>query len=552
MERIVTTEEMRSCDREAIEAYGIPGLVLMENAGRAVAQAISESLDGVRGKAFLVFSGKGNNGGDGFAAARHLVNMGADVEVACLAKPDELSDDARRNYEVLEQMSQHSTRLRLLPAYARKPLAFRVDVSGIVDAIFGTGFKGEMAGWARGWVEHINSEQLFVSQKPLIVSIDIPSGVDADTGRIEGPAVRADLTVTLGLKKRGLLMNEGRVLAGCVVVGDIGIPSTVYERLDSTFLLEAADVKLPRRPFNAHKHSVGKIFMLAGSRGFTGAAAMASMAAMRSGAGAVILGIPASLNPILEEKVTEVMTVPLAETNAGTLALKAADEAARYVEWADVLLIGPGLSRDEETVELIHRIVRKAARPVILDADGLNAFEGKADLLASHADVPFVITPHAGELSRLLTLPVGEIETQRIEVARDAASRLKSVVLLKGAPSVVGTPSGKVYANSTGNPGMATSGAGDVLSGLIAALLAQGAKTEEATFTGMMVHGAAGDRAASRKGMLGMIAGDVLEELPETLKDFGTLLRAAEARLARSKAVSRSFRSGELRGEQNG
>ena len=512
MDRVVTAAEMRQCDRTAIESVGIPSFILMENAGRAVSEEIAKTVCGVADKHVLIIAGKGNNGGDGFVAARHLSNSGAMVTVALLADPGLLSGDALANYAILEHMAKNQENIRLLRVEPGniKDLASLPHVDIIVDAILGTGFSGELLDPLKSAIQWINNQDAFV------VAIDIPSGIDADTGRCT-TAVRANLTVTMGLRKRGILLNEGRVHSGEIRVADISIPRFVFDQLDQgTFLISASDVasRLPRRPFNAHKHSVGKIFVLAGSPGFTGAAAMASMAAMRSGAGAVVLGIPKSLNSILEEKVTEVMTVPLSETSDGTLSLDAMTDMKPYREWADVLLVGPGLSRNSETQDLVQKLVREINRPMILDADGLNAFAGKPEIFLQHAKVPIVITPHAGELSRLLGIPVDEIETHRIDVARAAAKELDVVVLLKGAPSVVGIPSGDVYINSTGNPGMATAGAGDVLSGIIAALIGQGMKSEEAAFAGMYVHGVAGDRAASELGVRGMIATDILDRVP--------------------------------------
>jgi NAD(P)H-hydrate epimerase len=512
MQVLVTADQMQQCDRSAIKTYGIPGILLMENAGRACVDELTDRYGSVDGRQVVVLCGKGNNGGDGFVIARHLLNRGARVHLALLCKKSDVKGDCRINLMVLLKMlkSRHAalTVQEISGSLSRLPTP---DI--IIDAIFGTGFSGEVRGLHRRAISWINEQQKHT------VAVDIPSGANATNGIVESVSVKADLTVTMGLAKVGHYVGACRDHAGEVVPVDIGIPRAVYGSIGvPTFRVHADDVKgmLPNRPLIAHKHSVGKVFVLAGSRSLTGAPVMCAYAAMRSGAGAVVLGVPRSIHGALVRKLTEVMITPLEETSEGTVAITALDAIKERVLWADVVVIGPGLSLNAETGRVVRTLVATTNKPIVLDADGLTAVAEETSLLKKRKS-PAVLTPHAGELARLLAKPSTEIEVSRVDIARAAAGQLKSIVILKGSPTVTATPAGTVYMNSTGNPGMATAGSGDVLAGVIAALIGQGMRAEQAAYAGVFVHGLAGDRGTAQFGQRGVMAMDIADAVPGAL-----------------------------------
>lgn len=499
---------MQSFDRTAIRDFELPGLLLMENAGRGFVDALAAEAGALAGRRVLVICGKGNNGGDGFVIARHLANRGALVRVILLANGEDLKGDARANYVIAQHMAGPSLEIsEISDAAALRGLP---DAEIVVDAIFGTGFSGEATGLYRTAIELINSRRWYVA------SVDIASGVSAADGTVSNVAVRADLTVTMGLAKVGHYVGAGADHAGKVIVADISIPSSVFRFSGpACYRIHASDVAalLPARPRRAHKYSVGKVFVLAGSRNFTGAPTMSAHAALVSGAGAVVLGAPRSIQGILSSKLTEVIVEPLDETAAGTIAESAAETIRKRVDWADVLVIGPGLSRNEETDKLIRTLIATTDKPLVLDADGLNAAAADTSVFRARSAAT-VLTPHSGELARLTGGAAGEIEGRRVDSVREAAQRFGCVVVLKGAPTATADTGGEVYLNSTGNPGMATIGSGDVLTGVIAGLQAQGMKAVDAAYSGVFLHGLAGDLAAAKLGVRGLLALDILENVP--------------------------------------
>jgi NAD(P)H-hydrate epimerase len=527
--KVVTAEEMRAIDAQTIENIGIPGIVLMENAGKAVTQVVKEILGkeakgqgGKRkgheslarrqeSKRVAIFVGRGNNGGDGLVIARYLTLSGFDVTIYLLSEAGRFTGDALTNLQIAQNLQ---FKIKLLLSQEQLS-AYRAEIQSsdvIVDSIFGTGLKGAVRGFAAEVIEFINS-----TGKP-IVAVDLPSGLDADTGQSEGVCVHATHTVTMGLPKRGLLLYPGADFTGKLTVADIGFPQSVIDaqgiRVNWVQKDEARRL-MPRRPRNSHKGTFGHVFVIAGSVGLTGAAALASEAALRIGAGMVTLGIPKSLNPIMEEKLTEVMTVPLPETDAQSLASEAKTKIFDFLKRANVVAIGPGLSRNPQTVELIHQLSVEIKLPKVIDADGLNALSEKRDLL-DQLDSQTILTPHPGEMARLLDCSPQEVESDRIGIAQEFAQKHGLTLVLKGVPTIIASASGEVYINSTGNPGMATAGMGDVLTGAIAGLLAQGLKPVDAAVLGVYLHGLAGDIAAEKIGESGLIAGDVLKMLPET------------------------------------
>lgn len=511
--KLVTASQMANIDKRAIQEIGIPGLVLMERAGRAVVKALYEILPDVSGRRIVVVCGKGNNGGDGFVVARLLKEKQALVSAFLLASKDEVRGDALANLQKaiavgvkVQELVDNSQIGTLTHVLERS--------SGVVDAIFGTGFKGAATGIPALAIEAINS-----SCKPVI-AVDIPSGLSTDTGKAEGPCIKADVTVTFGLPKVGQVFYPGKTLCGRLVIADIGFPKEAVDTEDSTlelFLQEDVVKLLPDRPPDAHKGKFGRIIIIAGSTGMTGAATLSALAATRIGAGLVTVGIPESLNDILEVKLTEAMTKPLPEIRKKRcLALRSLGEIRQLTSKANCLALGPGLSTHRETVELVKRILRTENLPIVVDADGLNALTGEASILKERTG-DTVVTPHAGEFSRMTGQPIEAILEDPIRSARDFASEYGLTTVLKGAPTVIATSDGKVCVNSTGNSGMATGGSGDVLTGIIVGLIGQDLSCADAAKLGVFLHGLAGDIAACEKSSMGLIAGDIADSIPKTI-----------------------------------
>jgi hydroxyethylthiazole kinase-like uncharacterized protein yjeF len=423
----------------------------------------------------------------------------------------------------------------------KEKIPSKIEADLIVDAFFGTGFSGEITGFTKDVVEIINSSGI------RVISVDIPSGLHADTGQFAGPCIKAERTVTMALPKIGHFFFPGKEMSGKVSVVDIGVPEHVIEKENINLnLITEEDVKkmLPKRPGDAYKGTCGRVVLIAGSTGLTGAASLASLSSLRAGAGMAILGIPQSLNPILEIKLTEVMTKPLPDVRKkGALALRGLGEIRELLKWGDCCALGPGLGQHFETIELVRRLVSKINMPTVIDADGLNAIARDVSIL-KECQAPLILTPHIGELSRLNGVPIGEIAKDRIKYASDFAKEYNCVLVFKGAPTIISEPSGmnhtahtsgQTYVNPTGNAGMATAGSGDVLTGIIVGLLAQmlmlkkvenpaeGGGEEikkimlDSALAGVYIHGLSGDLAKEEKGEMGMIAGDMLEKIPDTL-----------------------------------
>ncbi|HVP58543.1 MAG TPA: NAD(P)H-hydrate dehydratase [bacterium] len=516
---IVTAREMRAIDEATIRDH-VPGAKLMERAGGAVRDEILNTFGrpkraGKRGKPpyALIVCGKGNNGGDGLVVARLLKADGYKVKTYLVGKTTDVKGDALTNLKRLRR-----ARLELVDVAKCGLEAFQRDLAQadlVVDAIFGTGFEGEPRGLAAEVIEIIN-----LGTTP-VVSVDMPSGVDATTGKLV-KAVTAELTVTMGLPKLGQVLYPGKASTGDLAIADIGIPDEVIAKAGlKTLLVGKGDVvaTLPIRPPTAHKWSCGHVVCIAGSTGLTGAATLASHSALRAGAGLVTLAIPRSLNAIMEIKLTEVMTRPADETPAGSLALSALDELRALVARADCVAIGPGLSLHDETVGLVRKLVPALGKPCVLDADGINAFAGRAGDLKS-LGFPLIVTPHAGEAARLFGVEKAEIAADPVGFAARGARELGAVLVLKGAPTIVAAPDGETYINPTGNPGLATAGSGDVLTGTIAGLVAQGMAPSRAAYSGVYIHGAAGDMLLAEKGHFGYLAGEIADKIPETIANI--------------------------------
>lgn len=514
MRPTVSVEEMRRCDTAAIRSYGIPSLLLMENAGRGAAVRIADLYGPLKNRNVAVVCGKGNNGGDGFVVARHLLNTGADITVL-LASPTR--GDAGRNLKILRALQRRSDHLTIVQWSRNAAKALRPYL--IVDALFGTGVSGSLTSRYVSIVDWING------QRAAVVALDIPSGINGTNGLMANAAVRAEQTMTMGALKVGLLCNDGKECSGAVEVVDIGIPESVFSGGDiRTWLLEESDAlgSLPKRNLRVHKYSVGKVFVLAGATGYTGAAALTAMAALRSGAGAVVMGTPESVYPILAKKMSEVIVLPLPATKEGSLGLPGLEAIEKRIQWADVTVIGPGLSQHPETAELVRNLTVSMKGKLLLDADGLNAVAADVRGLMRRTKASVTLTPHTGEFSRLTGHPAADVERLRLHEVRIFSREIRQTVVLKGAPTVTGIPDGSVFVNSTGNPGMATVGSGDVLSGIVAGLWAQGMDQGPAAYTGVWVHGRAGDLAKGRMGERSVVAGDLIDFLPRAMERQGS------------------------------
>ena len=507
--KIVTAGQMREIDRRAIEERGIASLALMEGAGRAVAESAYRLTEGCPDRPILVLCGRGNNGGDGFVAARHLIELGRTVQVFVAAPRGEITGDAEANLQRLEVLGLSCLYL----TEAEPALAALPRCGLVVDALLGTGLSGKVRGLAGKLIEGLNE-----SGQPVL-AVDIPSGLDADTGEPLGVAVRAQETVTMGLPKLGLFLHPGVDYAGRVTVADIGFPADLIADSQAVADLTAPEwvrMLLPQRPRSAHKGEFGRVLVIAGSVGMTGAAFLCAEAALRVGAGLVTVGCPASLNDILEVKLTEALTLPLPETYQRSLDTRALAPILEHAEAASVLAIGPGLSRQPETSVLVRRLVARVDKPMVVDADGLNALADAAVLLeGEHA--PAVLTPHPGEMGRLMGVSTERVQARRAHFAEAAANRFHSVIILKGACSLVAEAGRPLTVNPTGNPGLASGGTGDVLTGMVAGLIAQGLLPFEAGAAAAYLHGLAGDLAARKLGEASLVAGDVLAAVPQAI-----------------------------------
>lgn len=511
--KLLSAREMKDVDARASRDYGIPSIILMENAGIRTVEVIEELLVDPAGKHIVILAGRGNNGGDGLVVGRHLINGGARVDTFLLGTVSDLTADARINFDILGNM-----KAGIFPLLAEedldKLLLTLLSCDLIVDAIYGIGFQGSLNDLESRVAKMVNW-----SRAP-VVAVDIPSGVEADTGAVHGEAIQAQHTVTFALPKIGLVLEPGKDYAGTLSVADISIPLPLLQdaSIRTNLVNEAMVASLikPRFP-ESHKGTYGHALVVGGSRGMSGAVVMTGLAALRSGSGLVTAAVPESLLPVVDGSVLEVMTTPLAETRQGAIAPEALPALENLLGTVSVCAIGPGMSRYEEARSVVRYVLERSGIPVVIDADGLNALQGEVEVLRGR-QVPVVLTPHPGEMARLIGKSVEEVQADRINIARQTAEEWGVTVVLKGNKTVVATPQGEVYVNITGNPGMATAGSGDVLCGIITGLIAQGLKPHQAAFVGVFLHGRAGDLAAQARGQRGMIAGDLLAALPDVLR----------------------------------
>ncbi len=517
--RVLTNQEMQAIDRRAIRNLGIPGAVLMENAGRGCVDVLEKYFD-LQNLNTLVVCGKGNNGGDGFVIARHLINRGASVTVALLGKSGELRPDARLNYNALCRTGVKVIGLKTTADL--KTILTRKHPALIVDAIFGTGFKGKPSKFFANIFECINESEAF------IFSVDIPSGVIGDTGQFDLSCIIADATAAMCLPKRGNMLYPGREFCGDLHIVDIGVP---YNLIDQGYpeLIEFDRIKklLPLRPPDGNKGTFGQVLIIAGARGYAGAAAMASRAALKTGAGLVRLAAPLGVVQTIEASTMEIVKVPLRETGNGSISANAADQLTEAFSKSDVVVIGPGLTTHSETAAFVKKILPAITVPLIIDADALNIIAGDINILGK-IKAPGMITPHPGELSRLTGHDPAEINDRRIDLAHEFAGQHGVTIVLKGAPTVIASPGGEVLINPTGNSGLASAGSGDVLVGMIAGFLAQQTSIIDAARLGVFMHGLTADLIARDASEYSMTAGDLLNNIGRT---FDHVMRGSSAEM---------------------
>lgn len=506
--KLISSEQMQHADRMAIEEFGIPGAVLMENAGRAAAGVFCEANRALFPGPILILAGKGNNGGDGYVMARVLLERGWQVRTLVLAEAGSVGGDAALMLDILERLGGDVRYVGDSDTLAAEFSAAQPKL--LVDALLGTGLTSAVRGLYADAIDLINNSDV------PVMAVDIPSGVDGSSGRVLGKAVNADLTVTFDHAKIGHGSMPGAAKVGRLDIVEIGIPGVCHE-VDSPEcqLLEAADAAglLPSRPADGHKGTFGHLLVVAGSTGKSGAAALSADAAVRSGCGLVTVACPSSIHDILEIKLTEAMTVPLPESH-GLLAESSCDSLQALLETRQALALGPGLGQSEELGRLVRRLLVECNVPVVADADAINALAGHAETLFERENGATVLTPHPGEMARLTGLSVAEIEADRFRIAREFAGEFGVVLVLKGARTLIAAPDGRVSVNGTGNVGLASGGSGDVLTGLIGGFLAQGMTAFNAACLGCYLQGMAADRLAAKQGCAGLKAGELLAEIP--------------------------------------
>jgi NAD(P)H-hydrate epimerase len=511
--KLVTAAQMRELDRRTIEEAGVPSLVLMENAGRTTYQILRREFPGLAGPV-AVLAGRGNNGGDGFVVARYLAQDGLPATVFLAGEKAAVKGDARINLDIILRMGLEV--VKIADESGLNAALHRLARAGlVVDALLGTGLNAPVTGLFRSLIEKVNR------LRAPVLAVDIPSGLCADTGRPLGAALRAAVTVTYGWPKLGQVLEPGRDYVGRLWRVDISIPPA-YSRDLPASLVEAGGMRalVPPRPFSSHKGTFGHLVVAAGAPGKTGAAALTGLGALRAGAGLVTVAVAAGLNDILEVKLTEPMTLPLPEVPGERVLGRAALEPLRqFAADKSALALGPGLGTHPETQELVRELVRTLPLPLVIDADGVNALAGHLDLVAQ-APAPRILTPHPGEMARLMGVSANDIQSRRLDTVQDAARRTRAIVALKGAQTLVAAPDGRVSVNASGNPALASGGTGDVLTGLIGGYLAQGLAPWDAARLGVYVHGLAADFLTSRLNRCGLAAGDLIAILPEALAAF--------------------------------
>lgn len=520
--RVLNAAQMREADRRTIHEIGIPSLVLMENAGRQVVAAMETVHGDLAEHQVAVLCGRGNNGGDGFVVARTLLQRGVDVSVFLIGRVADVRGDARVNLDILGRLGLTVVEIGDSQDWELHFSEIQ-DSTIIVDAMFGTGLNAPLSGLLETVVADVNTSGI------PVVAIDLPSGLSADSHEPIGDSIEAGVTIALGAPKLSLVLPPAETRAGDIVIADIGIPTEVIEAVDGPrveLLTRAATRELlTPRTADSHKGDYGRVLIVAGSRGKTGAAYLSAVGALRAGAGLVTVATPSSCQPILAAMAPEFMTEPLDETPDGI----DPDAVDLMLETArDVIAIGPGLGQSPGTQAFIRSLVDRATLPLVIDADGLNAFAGEPEALAGREGRTVIITPHPGEMARLVGVSTEEVQADRLEIARRFAVAHHVYVVLKGHRTLIATPEGTVFINPTGNPGMATGGTGDVLTGMVAASLAQLLDAEAACKLSVYLHGLAGDLAEADEGEVSMTAGDLAAHIGDAILELTARRKVVE------------------------
>jgi NAD(P)H-hydrate epimerase len=503
--KVAKVDEMKDLDRLATEEFGISADLLMENAGQAVYFVILQEL-GIRNNKFVVFCGGGNNGGDGLVVARKIHSNGGEVKVFLLDDEAKFKGAAKKNFEIVSRMPIEMSRVNSINAVEAELL----DCDAIVDAIFGTGLVRKVSGIYKDVIQLINDSQ------SIVFSVDIPSGINGDTGEVMGVAVEADYTVTFGLPKLGNMHLPGYEHCGKLYVSHISFPPALYNS-DSIKVAINNPVEFPERARDTHKGSYGKTLFIAGSSSYLGAPYFSALSFLKAGGGLSYLATPKSISPFIASKGSEIVFVPQKETSSGSLAMENKDGLLKFSQTVDMVVLGPGLSLAKETQELVRELTPRIGKPLLIDGDGITAIAEDLGKI-KRRKAPTILTPHLGEMSRITKLEVGEINTNKIDVLQRTAKELSAIIILKGAHSYIGYPDGTVFISVSGNSGMATAGSGDILTGTIAAMYGLGLALEDAVRMGVFIHGFSGDVAAVDKGEDGITAQDILDYLPETMK----------------------------------
>jgi hydroxyethylthiazole kinase-like uncharacterized protein yjeF len=511
--KVLTSKQMKKIDRKAIEEIGILGPILMENAGLRIFNKILDKFPEPEREKIVIIAGRGNNGGDGFVVARHLFNRGAKPEVLLLTSKNEVKGDAAVNLNIAENIG-----IRINEVISKKDLNIQKGkillASLVVDAIFGTGLTKPAGGLYAQVIEFINRSKAYK------VAVDIPSGLSSDTFQVIGPCVKADLTVTLAAPKIAHVFPPAEDFVGELEVADISVPSFLFE--DESLKLELVEKEtvqpyFKKRKRDAHKGTYGHLFILSGSLGKTGAAVMAGKAALKMGAGLVTVGTPRSCLPVVARSMVELMTEALPETPEKTLSSEALNEILNLLKGKDALMVGPGISTHPSTAELVLSLLPRVNVPMVIDADALNILASKPEIIKSLRK-PAVLTPHPGEFARLLNISTKEVVEKKLELVPQFAAEYGVYLVLKSYRTLTATPDGKVYVNPTGNPGMATAGSGDVLSGMIASMVIQEKNLLEAVLAAVYIHGLSGDLGVEKLGEKPLVAGDIIRYLPKGIK----------------------------------
>jgi hydroxyethylthiazole kinase-like uncharacterized protein yjeF len=503
--KVAKVDEMKDLDRRAMEEFGISQDLLMENAGQAVYFVMLQEF-GIKNNKFVVFCGGGNNGGDGLVVARKIHSNGGEVKVFLLGDETKFRGAAKRNFEIVSRMPIEISKVDSIDSV----IAELLDSDAVVDAMFGTGLVRDVSGVYKDVIQLINESQ------SIVFSVDIPSGINGDTGEVMGVAVKADYTVTFGLPKLGNMLYPGYEHCGKLCVSHISFPPALYNS-DSIKVAINNPVELPKRATDTHKGSYGKALFIAGSSSYLGAPYFSALSFLKAGGGLSYLATPKSISQFIASKGSEIVFVPQKETPSGSIALENKDELLEFSRTVDMVVLGPGLSLAQKTQELVRELAPKINKPLLIDGDGITAIAEDLGKIEKR-EAPTILTPHLGEMSRITKMEISEIDKNKVDVLQHRAKELNAIIILKGAHSLIGYPDGTVFINVSGNSGMATAGSGDALTGTIAGMYGLGLSLDDAVRMGVFIHGFSGDVAAVDKGEDGITAQDIMDYLPETMK----------------------------------